>query len=147
MLSDAETNVEDDARAGPLIGLEGEFVYYYYYYYFVFINLKRFYFFYSLADLPINEEIEVSNDVPEVWDEIEVVAGPSSGIENRDPAGVKKPRKTRNAQGIDLDVTLLQRPHAFRQNVDRRPGKRKLKLFYICVFFLFLICYCFLIFV
>lgn len=51
-------------------------------------------------------------------------------VQNLEPGNAvirapKKPRKKRNAQGIDLDETLLARGRVLRQNVDRNPGKGK----------------------
>lgn len=75
------------------------------------------------VDLAIGEEVDTVSEVPEVLNEIEVVAGPSN--ESREPAVAKKPRKTRNAQGIDLDVTLVGRERVLRP-VNRHPVKGKL---------------------
>lgn len=87
------------------------------------------------VDLAIGEEVDTVSEVPEVLNEIEVVAGPSN--ESREPAVAKKPRKTRNAQGIDLDVTLVGRERVLCP-VNRHPVKDKLTFY---IFSLFIFCF------
>lgn len=53
----------------------------------------------------------------------------AESVENLDSDGAiaqpQKTRKKRNADGIELDASLITKGRALRPNVDRHPGKGK----------------------